>query len=340
MNVRSKYRLGAALVGALAASTLLSGCVNNATFIDPQGPAATLESGLFWFIFIVATGVFIVVTGVLLYSIVRFRARPGLPAPRQLHGNTTIEIAWTVVPSFILFAVLVATIYTLFNIGEPANANVLNVKAIGHQWWWEFQYPDNGNFITADEMHIPVGRVVRVQLISNNVIHSFWVPQLAGKTDVIPGQNNKTWLQANTTGTFRGECTEYCGTQHAHMNFQVVADDPATFDAWAANQQLAAATPPPGDAMAGRQLFNSGACWTCHVINGGPKTPLTNIGPNLTHFGSRGLIAGGVLTNTQDNLKAWIHDTQAIKPGNDMPAFTYLSDTDLNNLVAYLESLK
>lgn len=339
MNVRSKYRLGAALVGALAVSALLSGCVNNATFLDPQGPAATWESGLFWFILVVATVVFVAVTGVLMVSIVRFRARPGLPAPRQLHGNTTIEIIWTIVPSVILFAVLVGTIYTLFSIGQPANANAMNVRVIGHQWWWEFQYLDNGNFVTADEMHIPVGRVVHVELRSNNVIHSFWVPQLSGKMDVIPGQNNATWLQANTAGTYRGECTEYCGTQHAHMNFQVIAEDQATFQAWVANQQAAAATPTAPDAIAGQQLFNSGACWTCHLINGG-RTPPTNIAPNLTHFGSRGLIAGGVLTNTPDNLKAWIHDTQAIKPGNDMPAFTNLSDSDLNNLVAYLESLK
>src|SRR5262249_10643815 len=162
------------------------------------------------------------------------------------------------------------------------------------QWWWEFQYPDNGNFITADEMHIPIGRVVRVQLISNNVIHSFWVPQLAGKMDVIPGQNNKMWLKADISpdksATFRGECTEYCGTQHAHMNFQVVADPPSTFDTWVAGQQAQASQPPTGsDAAAGRQLFNSGACWTCHVVSGG-RTPVTNIGPNLSHFGGRGLI--------------------------------------------------
>jgi cytochrome c oxidase subunit 2 len=339
MNVRSKYRLGAALVGALAVSALLSGCVNNANFLDPQGPVSLQESYLFWFIFYVATFVFIAVTAVLLVSIWRFRARPGMPAPRQLHGNTTIEIVWTVVPSVILFAVLAFTIYTLFNIGEPAGQRALTVNVYGHQWWWEFQYPDSGNFATADDMHIPVGAVVHVNLHSNNVIHSFWVPSLSGKMDVIPGQLNQTWLKADKAGTYRGECTEYCGEQHAHMNFQVIADDPGAFASWVSSQQAAAAAP-SGAAAAGQAVFNAHACWSCHPVNqpGIQRQPPNAIAPNLTHFASREYIAGLVLPRTDANLKQWIAHNQSVKPGNDMTEFN-LSDTDMNNLIAYLDSL-
>ena len=341
MNVRSRFRIAAVLIGVLAASILLSGCVNNANFIDPSGPVALQESNLFWFIFYVATFIFIVVTAVLMISIFRFRARPGEQrTPRQLHGNTTIEIAWTVAPSIFLFAVLAGTIFTMFNLGQPTDTPDVTVEGIGHQWWWEFRYPDRGNIVTADEIHIPVGKVVRVELRSNNVIHGFWVPSLAGKMDVIPGQQNATWLKADRAGEYRGECTEFCGEQHAHMNFVVVAEDQSTFDSWVSQQQQQASTPSGGAALAGQQLFNQ-RCYTCHAINGGKQPPSAPIGPNLTHFGSRKVIAGGVLNNTPDDLKKWIHNTQDWKPGNDMPDFsTSLSDQDLNNLVAYLQTLK
>jgi cytochrome c oxidase subunit 2 len=340
----ARYRLGAALVGALAASALLSGCVNNATFIDPQGPAAYLESNLWWFIFYVATGVWAVVTAVLLYSVMRFRARPGAPAPRQLHGNTRIEILWTVVPSVILFSVLAFTIYTLFSLGQPADPNTFTVTVRGHQWWWEFDYP--GGVVTADELRIPTGTVVHISLRSNNVIHSFWVPQLSGKMDVIPGQNNETWLRADRSGVYRGECTEYCGTQHAHMNFQVVAQSSGDYQAWLLGQQAGAATPPIGsDAAAGLAVFNQ-RCYVCHQISGGgaKQPPTAPIAPNLTHLMARSTIAGGVLpingsADTTGNLKLWIAHNDDVKPGNDM-GNQGMSDTDLNNVVAYLETLK
>jgi cytochrome c oxidase subunit 2 len=343
MTIRSSktLRVLATLIGALGLSALLSACASNGdNFLDPSGPIALRESWLFWFILIVATIIFVAVTSVLMVSIFRFRSRPGGPEPRQLHGNTPIEIAWTVAPSIVLFLVLGGTILTMFSLGQP-DGPAITVRAIGHQWWWEFQYPDNGGFVTADEMHIPVGQVIHIELRSNNVIHSFWVPSLAGKMDVIPGQNNAMWFKADRADTFHGECTEYCGLQHAHMNFTVVAQSASDYAAWVAQQNSPAATPTTSDQTAGQKLFNSEPCWTCHVISGQGKTPPTApIGPNLTHFGSRQLIAGGVLTNTPENLKAWIHDTQAIKFGNDMPTFTQLSDQDLNSLVAYLENLQ
>jgi cytochrome c oxidase subunit 2 len=337
MSGRIKFRTAAALAGLLVVTLLLSGCVNNANMLDPKGPVALWESWLFWFIFYVATFIFVVVTGVLLVSLYRFRARPGLPAPRQTHGNTRIEIVWTVVPSLFLFAVLAGTIYTMFNIGQPTDQPAMTVKVIGHQWWWEFQYPDQGNVVTADELHIPVGQNVHIQLISNNVIHSFWVPNLAGKTDVIPGQNNTMWLRADTAGEYRGECTEYCGEQHAHMNFVVVAEAPDAFATWVSQQQA-----PPNAAaqgLPGAQVF-AAHCAFCHLINGQKVQP-SQIGPNLTHFGSRTAIAGGVLSNTHDNLIKWVTNTQAVKPGNDMPDFhNQLSQSDIADVVAYLQALK
>jgi cytochrome c oxidase subunit II len=328
-----------ALVALLALVVLLAlaGCgeTNGANFLNPAGPQAEQEAGLFWVILWLATGIFVVVTGALLYSVIRFRARPGSPPARQISGNSALELAWTIVPSIVLLVILVVTINTLFvGLAKPEQ-EAFTVQAIGHQWWWEFRYPDQ-QIVTADELVIPVGKVVDIELISNNVVHSFWVPEIAGKTDVIPGRTNKMWLKATKTGTFRGECTEYCGQQHANMNFQVVVQDDAGFQSWVTGQQQLPSE--ASQAMTGQKIF-AVRCFTCHLING-QKELISQVGPNLTHFGSRNLIAGGVLTNTPENLKAWIHDTQEFKPSNDMPAFTQIPDDQLDQLVAYLESLQ
>jgi cytochrome c oxidase subunit 2 len=342
----------AVMVGALAA--ILAGCGSSAGTLTPtqspsmlnsNGPIATKEAGLFWVILGLATFIFVVVTGVLLYSIIRFRARADSPAPRQIAGNSTLEIAWTVVPSLVLFGILFATIFTLLNLGQPSGP-ALTVNVIGHQWWWEFQYPAqngiNSPIVTADELHIPANTVVHFNLASDNVIHSFWVPQLGGKTDVIPGHNNTMWLEAYAPGgPFRGMCAEFCGTQHAHMDFYVMVDSASDFQNWVTQEEQGAATPPPSSQeAAGEQVFAHAACVGCHVISG-VNTLATAIGPNLTHFGSRMIIAGGVLDNNRQNLKTWINDAQAVKPGVDMPSFQgQFSDSDLDALVAYLESLK
>jgi cytochrome c oxidase subunit II len=345
-NTHKRWRLASllplliALTLAACGQTDVSQVDHTPNVLDPRGPSAYAESNLFWFILIVSTFVFVVVVSVLLYSIIRFRARPGAPEPRQLHGNTKLEIGWTIVPSVILLGVLVMTITTMFQIQQPASANTITVNAIGHQWWWEFQYPDE-HVVTADEMWVPTGTVVHINLISNNVIHSLWVPQLTGKTDVIPGHDNTMWLQADSTGWFRGECAEFCGTQHAHMDFLVHAVSSADYQAWIQQQQAPAAQPTDALAQAGAKYFAASPCIGCHMINGvtsGNGAGL--IGPNLTHFGSRQWIAGGVVNNTPQNLAAWIHDAQAVKPGSDMPAFTNLSQSQIDELVAYLESLK
>jgi cytochrome c oxidase subunit II len=332
---------GAAVV-ALIACVVLSACDRSPSILEPAGPIAATQEGIAWLIFGLSAFIFVAVTAVLLYSIVRFRARPGSPDARQVHGNTSIEIIWTVVPTAILFIILYVTISTMFALAEPANANPLVVRAVAHQWWWEFQYADSG-VVSADELHIPVGRVVHLELFSDNVIHSLWVPQLGGKTDVIPGHDNTMWLKADIADTYRGECTEYCGIQHAHMDFVVVAQPTTAFQAWVASAQGPAIAPAKGGTEAlGQQVFLKSGCISCHVIDGVTNVPGVKIGPNLTHFGSRKLIAGGVLDNTPPNLAEWIRNAQGVKEGSDMPSFgtNTINQNQLDQLVAYLESLK
>ncbi len=356
---------------------LVAGCsVGNSSILDPQGPVASKEAGLFWFILVVATFVFVVVEAVLIYSVIRFRARPDSPEPRQIHGNTKLEIWWTIVPSLILFLVLGLTVQTLFSIQEPAaSAKTIYVNVYGHQWWWEFRYYDNEQdalanvttfhanpaedspkpqVVTADQLVVPAGYTVHLNLLSDNVIHSFWIPQLTGKTDVIPGHANHMWFQADTLGTYQGACAEFCGDQHAHMRFEVVVKDTNGYTAWKAAQEAPAAEPAPGSLEAqGKALFFSGvfanntACIQCHSIYGASYNNITAqgiMGPNLTHFGSRNLIAGGVLQNcpgqqTCPTLAEWLTNPQSVKPGSDMPDLGLKPD-QVQALVAYLESLQ
>ena len=359
MRFRSKVRriAGLALFG-LVASALLSACGSNgANMMQPAGPVADAERGMAYLVFIVSAVVFVIVITALIYCVVRFRDRPGADEPSQLHGNTRLEIIWTIVPSALLVLILVLTVSTMFNIATPpTNRPSITINAIGHQWWWEFEYVGQ-HVVTADQLNIPVNTVVKINLISNNVIHSLWVPQLGGKTDVIPGHDNTMWLEATkydpnnaTNNLYRGECTEFCGTQHAHMDFVVVVQNQSDFNTWIAQQQQPATQPAAGSTEAlGKQVFLSSGCTGCHKIDGvTPNTTATLIGPNLTHFGSRLLIAGGVLDNNPSNLSEWIYNAQVVKPGVDMPAFngsqspTYpsLSSDQLNDLVAYLESLQ
>jgi len=360
---RGVKRRGITLSLLLMASLLLAACGETSpSVLNTAGPVADREAGLFWFILAVATFVFVVVEAILIWSIVRYRERPNSPMPRQTHGNNTVEIIWTIAPSIFLFAVLVGTIYTMFGLSQPAG-RALNVQVVGHQWWWEFDY-ENEHITTADELVVPVGVVIHLDLKSENVIHSFWVPQLTGKTDVVPGHDNTKWFQADKPGTYRGLCTEYCGLQHANMQLFVVAKAPDDYQTWLRGQQAVAQDPSDPNALAGQQIFKTtGGCIGCHGIVGvnlksfSDPTASALIGPNLTHFGSRRTVAGGVLAwdptscvvegsgsdahiVNQDscNLYRWLHDPQGVKTGNDMN-IAPLSDTQIAQLVAYLESL-
>ncbi len=278
-------------------------------------------------------------------------------------------------PSLFLFAVLAGTIYTMFSLQNISSTNgsipEIKVTAVGHQWWWEFDYP-NQHVITADTLYIPQGSVVRMDLQSNNVIHSFWVPSITGKTDVIPGHNNQKIFRADVPGEYRGACAEYCGTQHAHMNFNVVVLDTNAFNTWLSNEQRAPQAPTDTLALQGQKIF-AGTCTGCHGIVGVDLSSFdatkTNsglavtslVGPNLTHFAERGLIAGGILNASDGHnwanepacqlvngqladknscgLYQWLHDPQGVKPGNDM-VIGNLSDSQIYALIAYLQSLK
>jgi cytochrome c oxidase subunit II len=364
---RKKKRWVTIISAILLSSLLLAACGENSpSILNPAGPVAASEATLFYLILGVATFIFIVVEAALIYSIFRFRERPNSPAPRQIHGNNAIELAWTIAPSIFLFIVLGATIYTMFTL-YPSGEPQLQVRVVAHQWWWEFDYINypgsNGqSVVTADTMHIPAGTIINAELYSNNVIHSFWVPALSGKLDVIPGHDNHLLFEAyaNTVGhTYPGECVEFCGSQHAHMHFDVTVDTSDGFNTWISQQQQAAVAQnfngltcnpggpiPQSDLVAcGAKFFAQGACVGCHGIVGvnlnsytDPKAALL-IGPNLTHFGSRDLIAGGVLPNTPANLAIWLASPQTVKPGSDMPNLG-LSPEQINALVAYLESLK
>src|SRR5947209_2920424 len=270
---RGVKRWGKIISTLLLSSLFLAACGENSpSVLNPNGPVADRERILFWFILIVATIVFVAVEGMLIYSVFRYRERPNSPMPRQIHGNNTVEVIWTVAPSIFLFAVLIGTIYSMVNLGQPKTPADLEVRVVGHQSWWEFDYVSQGNFVTADSLHVPTGAVVQLDLESNNVIHSFWIPQLTGKTDVVPGHNNHMWFKADdlTTTPYRGECAEYCGSQHAHMDFNVTVLRQSDYMTWiSTQQQVAAAKPTDPTALAGQKIFTgSGGCAGCHGIVG------------------------------------------------------------------------
>ncbi len=315
----------------------LSGCASSTqSILEPATANAREVTGLFYFIFYVAAVIFVIVEGLLVYFVIRYQRRANAAIPEQIHGNTPLEVGWTLAPALILLIVFVFTARTMANI-DPNNppAGSVNVRVIGHQWWWEYQYPDL-KIVTANDLHVPTGEVVNITLESDNVIHSFWIPQLSGKMDVVPGHQNTTWFRAEKAGEYRGQCAEFCGIQHAHMLFRVIAHNPADFQSWVQQQQT---TPPAasGDVARGAEVFSKSACVGCHTIAG--TNAQATVGPNLTHFGSRRTLGAGVLENTPQNLAEWIRDPQAVKPGNDMPILG-LSDADVQALVAYLESLK
>lgn len=345
MASRSRYvrrvlilALAAMLVLLLSACSIVGGTPQSVN--EPVGDNARKIWDLFVPIFWMSVIIFVIVQGILIVAVIKFRRKPGQPLPHAIHGNTKLEIAWTLAPALILAAIAVPTITTIADLARSPGDEALIVRVVGHQWWWEFQYPDeNGNVITADEIHVPVGRPVHLQLESVDVIHSFWGPRLFGKQDVVPGHVNTINFTADQPGEYDGQCAEFCGEQHAWMRFRIIAQPAEEFQAWLDQQAQPAAEPQPGTAeAAGRDVFFSAGCVGCHTIRG--TDAKGTIGPDLTHVGSRGIIAGGILTNTPENLAMWVHNAPSVKPGTSMPAFTSLSDDQVNALVAYLESLK
>tara|TARA_B100000686_G_scaffold211210_1_gene218054 strand:- start:2622 stop:3686 length:1065 start_codon:yes stop_codon:yes gene_type:complete len=325
---------------------------NPQSIFEAHGPVAESQLNVLWWITWGAILVFIVVGAPLMYITLRFRRKPGQGDPVQTHGNTPLEIAWTIIPILLLAVLAVPNTIAIFDNLNTPDKDAMTVDVIGHQWWFEFKYKDpngNGSVITANELHIPVGEVVNINLDSKDVIHSFWIPKLAGKVDIVPGNKNKMWIQADKAGEYRGQCAEFCGEAHALMRFRVVAESQTQFDEWLATEGSSAKEPIEPLAIQGKVLFegNKAQCWSCHTITGSAKSR-GQVGPNLTHFASRGHLAAGVIENNQANLKKWIEDPESVKPGTIMfrDAKVYsdparkLSDSDLSAIVAYLQTLK
>lgn len=283
----------------------------------------------------IAVVIFVIVEGMLLYSVIRFRRRDEAEMPRQLHGSVPVEVAWTVAPAIVVVVLMVLTFRTMRTVAEPP-VGTLNVQVVGHQWWWEFRYPDLG-IVTANELHVPVDEGVRFEIESGDVIHSFWVPQLAGKTDAFPGRKTQTWFRTSEPGVYQGQCAEYCGAQHAQMRFLVIAESQSDFDAWAERQVTGPAEVAGELAKQGQDIFFQSACIGCHTIQGTNAQGKT--GPDLTHVGSRRTLAGSTIENTPENMAEWIKNPQKIKPGNKMPNLN-LTPGQVDALVAYLQSLK
>lgn len=317
---------------------VLSGCGGPfpQSALDPGSDFAWRLHDLFTGIFFWAVVVFVVVETALVVAIVRFRARPGGPTPKATHGNTLLEISWTLAPALILVLIAIPTIRTIWVVDSPAPGEALVVEAIGHQWWWEFRYPDLG-VVTANEMHVPVGTRIDLRLTSADVIHSFWVPRIGGKRDVIPGHETSLWFTVDSAGLYLGQCAEFCGLSHALMKLDLIADEPADFEAWVERQVSDAVVVDSARFADGSQAFLQGGCIACHAVRGTVAQGV--IGPDLTHVGSRRRIGSGILDNTPENLTRWIRETQAIKPGALM-VVPELDDEVIQRIVDYLGSLE
>lgn len=325
--------------------TTLAGCQSApAAIFRPESAGATAIHDLSILLLVLAAVVLVGVEATLLLAVFRFRNRPEEMAV-QTHGNLKLETGWTVATAVAVMVILGMTIKTM---GEatsvPASAlpaisafpgDTIVLRVVGHQWWWRFEYPQ-ANVVTANEVHVPVGKPIKLQLESADVIHSFWVPRLGGKTDTIPGQINYANLLATTPGTYEGACAEFCGTQHARMGFKVVAVPVAEFSDWIRKQQAEGAQPVTEAQRAGERAFQQ-SCGGCHTVAGTAAQGTS--GPDLTHFGSRQSLGANSLPNTPENLARWVADPQEVKPGNLMPT-EKLDQATIDQLVAYLDNLK
>jgi cytochrome c oxidase subunit II len=314
----------------LGSTLLLAACSaenNRQNSLKPEGPAADKIDNLFIPVFWISVVVGVLVLTAVLVFAFRFRYRAGRNEnPKQIHGSTPLEIGWTIVPALILAVVAVPTVITIFDLNKQPSGDVLNVTAVGKQWWWEFKYPRQ-DVVTANELVIPAGRPVKVDLTACdeslpdkcNVIHSFWVPELNGKRDVVPGRTNFTTIEADKPGTYLGQCAEYCGLSHANMRLRVIAMEPSEFDQWIAEQQAGPAVPfqvgtgadqrPAGPAQ--ELMATKYQCTNCHSVS---DSKVSSYGPNLTHLASRTTFASGYYELTPDRLTEWVYNAPGLIP--------------------------
>ncbi len=348
------------IAAAVGLALVLAGCAMDGprSIMRPAGDVAQIQLDLFMFTFWLSVAVLVLVGAALIYALIRFRSRPSDKGiPKQVHGSVLVEAIWTTLPVIIIIMIAIPTVRAIFETEtrfDPTEDDIV-VNVMGHQWWWSFEYPDLG-IVTANELRFPVDRRLVLNVDSADVLHSFWVPRLGGKIDLIPGQDNRLWLASNEVGEFYGHCAELCLGAHAYMRFRVFADTPEDFDAWVETFQQAqvpelAAQAPAAPAQSelvqqGEALFGQKGCTACHNVSGylaeGLRTGTPNY-PDLTNFGLRETVAAAVLANTPENLAAWLSDPQAIKPGNYMPTLWAADDPDREEeiaaVAAYLLSL-
>ena len=337
----------AGVLAALVAGIVPSGIaaadrVQTPSIFAPVSTPATALLELFYLVLPICAAIFVVVGGLLAYTIARFRHRPGTDdrEPPQVYGSNQVELAWTVVPLLVVIVLFLVSARTIVAVQNAApSSGALEVRVVGHQWWWEIRYPNLG-IVTANELHVPLSDPVTpaptfLTLESADVVHSFWVPRLAGKTDVIPNRRNHTWIDPQEPGMFVGQCAEFCGAQHAHMLLRVYVHPREEFERWVREQQQPSADDP--SVQAGRDAFQRTACINCHRVGGTVADGV--FGPDLTHLMSRQTIGAGVATNTRDNLHAWVENPDTLKPGARMPAMK-LTDGEVDQVVAYLATLR
>lgn len=320
--------------------------------MDPQGPIARQLDNLIRPVFYIAAGVFVFVEGLILYTVFRYRARTGDERPKQIHGNTKFELGWTVAPAVVLAVIGFLTVGTIIDLSRsPEGDDVVRVDVIGHQWWWEYVYNDvrtpsgqTVDVVTANELHIPEDTPVELTLTSEDVIHNYWPPKLAGKVYAIPGREAKMTIQADRVGYYYGECAEYCGLSHANMRLRVQSQTREEFAAWAEAQAQPAPTPDPtsidqAGAVAGQEIFLAKGCGGCHAITG---VAAGNVGPDLTHLYDRKTFAGAIFETNATNLRRWIRNAPVEKPGSVMPSGEQLglTEDDITALIAYLQTLR
>jgi cytochrome c oxidase subunit II len=372
MLLRTAAWRSSRMVIALYLLALLAGCASEQypqTTLLPRGDFARVADALLDTTVKWALLVFVLVEGVLIYAIFRFRGKPGDAEPHQTHGNTTVEIIWTVIPALILAAIAVPTVRAIFETNATPGKDALTIEVVGHQWWWEFRYPEY-NITTANEIHVPVGRTVSLRMGSTDVIHSFWVPQFAAKRDVFANRETRMAFKAEAEGDYPGQCAEYCGIQHSRMGYRIRAQRPEEFKAWVAHMQTlgpkpAAGTKPAAAApsnqtarttsqgatvqqgqapgagalySSGEKLFASKGCVACHSLQA-VNAPKGMVGPNLANIGARSYLAAGTLKNTDENMARWIREPQSIKKGVLMPNLG-LSESEAQALVAFLQAHK
>jgi cytochrome c oxidase subunit II len=332
VTLRRRRSLAAAVVAlALAAAA----CSDDApSSLDPKGPNAERIAEVWWLMFGLATLVYVVVGGFILIAAFRGRGTDE-GRPSKISDNAFIWAGGVLAPVVILAVLAVVTVDSTNDLRPRPTGDALRIEVTGYRWWWDVRYPDLG-VVTANEIRIPAGRPIDLGLHTADVLHSFWVPELAGKLDQIPGQRNLLRIRADRPGEYRGFCAEYCGVQHAKMQFLVIAEEPAEFERWVVRQQRPQGTPPSEQAAQGQLVFNRSACSGCHAVRGGDTGQV--IAPNLSDFGSRRTLGAGSAPNDPETLARWITNSHAIKPENLMPPM-YLPPDEVRALVAYLESL-